>query len=86
MVPPVPVADALASTEAYAERNLQTLRNTSIGNILALCGLSVPCGFTGDGLPVGLQIVGRHQQDFAVLQLAHAFEQATGFWKTRPTL
>ena len=40
MIPPVPVADAMASIEAYTERNLQTLRNTSIGNILGLCGLS----------------------------------------------
>ena len=45
---------------------------------------SVPGGFTPEGLPVGLQIVGRHQEDFAVLQLAHAFEQATGFGKKRP--
>jgi amidase len=46
--------------------------------------ISVPCGFTPEGLPVGIQIVGRHQADFSVLQLAHAFEQATGFWKQRP--
>jgi amidase len=46
--------------------------------------LSVPAGFTEDGLPVGLQIVGRHQDDFGVLQLAHAFEQATATWKRRP--
>ncbi len=45
---------------------------------------SVPCGFTPDGLPIGVQIVGRHQDDFGVLQLAHAFEQATTFWKRRP--
>ena len=51
-----------------------------------LPSLSVPCGFTRDGLPVGLQITGRHHQDFAVLQLGHAFEQATGHWRTRPTL
>ena len=38
---------------------------------------SVPAGFTHDGLPVGIQIVGRHRDDFGVLQLAHAFEQAT---------
>ena len=48
--------------------------------------ISVPCGFTADGLPVGLQIVGRYQDDFSVLQLAHAFEQATGFWKHRPAI
>ncbi|MBI2204262.1 MAG: amidase [Candidatus Rokubacteria bacterium] len=47
--------------------------------------ISVPAGFTADGgLPVGLQIVGRHQDEWAVLQIAHAFEQATGFSKRRP--
>ncbi|MGH3516130.1 MAG: amidase family protein, partial [Haloechinothrix sp.] len=48
--------------------------------------LSVPGGFTGDGLPVGLQIVGRHNADFEVLQVGHAFEQATGFGLHRPGL
>jgi len=46
--------------------------------------LSVPCGFSCDGLPVGLQIVGRYRDDFGVLQLGHAFEQETGYWKQRP--
>jgi amidase len=36
--------------------------------------ISVPCGFTADGLPVGLQIVARHQDDWGLLQIAHAFE------------
>lgn len=48
--------------------------------------ISVPCGFTEEGLPVGIQIVGRHQDDFGVLQLAYAFEQATQVWKRRPAL
>jgi amidase len=47
---------------------------------------SVPAGFTPEGLPVGIQIVGRAREDFSVLQLAHAFEQVTGFGKRRPTL
>jgi amidase len=47
---------------------------------------SVPGGFTPEGLPVGVQIVGRDKQDFSVLQLAHAFEQATGFGKKRPAI
>ncbi len=47
---------------------------------------SMPAGFTPEGLPVGLQIVGRDKQDFSVLQLAHAFEQATGFGKKRPAI
>ena len=47
---------------------------------------SVPGGFTPEGLPVGVQIVGRNKEDFSVLQLAHAFEQATGFGKKRPSI
>jgi amidase len=46
--------------------------------------ISVPAGFTPGGLPVGLQIVGRHRDDFGVLQLAHAFEAETQVWKRRP--
>jgi amidase len=48
--------------------------------------ISVPAGFTEDGLPVGIQIVGRYRDDFGVLQLAHAFEEATQVWKRRPAL
>jgi amidase len=48
--------------------------------------ISVPAGFTTDGLPVGLQIVGRYRDDFGVLQLAHAFEGETHIWKRRPPL
>ena len=48
--------------------------------------VSVPAGFTLDGLPVGLQIVGRDKADFGVLQLAHAFEQTTGYGKKRPAI
>ena len=46
--------------------------------------ISVPCGFTPDGLPVGIQIVGRMHDDWGVLQIAHAFEQAAGASKRRP--
>ena len=53
-------------------------------SVLGLPAISVPCGFTPDGLPVGVQIVGRHQDDWGVLQFAHAFEQVTGTWKRRP--
>jgi len=50
--------------------------------------ISVPAGFTGDDppLPVGLQIVGRYKDDFGVLQMAHAFEQATRVGERRPPL
>jgi amidase len=48
--------------------------------------ISVPCGFTPQGLPVGVQIVGRHQDELGVLQLAYAFEQATQFGQRRPPI
>ena len=47
---------------------------------------SVPAGFTPEGLPIGLQIVGRDKQDFSVLQLAHAFEKASNFGRRRPNI
>jgi amidase len=51
-----------------------------------LPALSIPCGFTADGLPVGLQLVGRHQCDLPVLQLGYAFQQQTQLWTRRPPL
>jgi amidase len=48
--------------------------------------ISVPAGFTSEGLPVGMQIVGRYRDDLAVLQLAYAFEQATKFGQRRPSI
>jgi amidase len=53
-------------------------------SITGLPAISVPCGFTPEGLPVGMQIVGRHHADFSVLQLAYAFQEATQVWKHRP--
>jgi amidase len=48
--------------------------------------VSVPAGFTPEGLPIGVQIVGRNKEDFGVLQMAHAFEQATGFGRRHPAI
>jgi amidase len=62
------------------------MRSCYFITVAGLPAISVPCGFSADGLPVGLQIVGRHEDDFGVLQLAHAFEQQTGFWSTRPAI
>jgi amidase len=55
-------------------------------SIVANPAISVPAGFTPEGLPVGLQIVGRYNQDFSVLQVAHAFEQATQFGRKHPPM
>jgi amidase len=48
--------------------------------------ISMPCGYTPEGLPVGLQIVGRHRDEWSVLQLAHAFEEATRAGRRRPAI
>ena len=59
------------------------------GYYLSLTGhpaISVPCGFSDEGLPVGIQIVGRYRQEHALLQFAHAFEQATQFGRQMPVL
>jgi amidase len=60
------------------------MRSCSDITVTGLPAISVPAGFIAEGLPVGLQIVGRHQSELSVLQLARAFEQATGFGTRRP--
>jgi amidase len=55
-------------------------------SVTGLPAISVPAGFTPDGLPVGLQLVGRRRADWAVLGVAHAFEAATGHGRTVPPL
>ena len=52
--------------------------------VTGLPAISVPCGFTADGLPIGIQLVGRRWGDLGLLQLAHAFEQATRVGEHRP--
>lgn len=48
--------------------------------------LALPCGFTADGLPLSLQLVGRPFDDATVLRAGHAFEKETGYWSARPNL
>jgi aspartyl-tRNA(Asn)/glutamyl-tRNA(Gln) amidotransferase subunit A len=59
-------------------------RNTMPFNTTGLPALSVPCGFTMAGLPVGLQIAGRAFDEAGILRIAHAYEQATDWHKARP--
>ena len=56
------------------------------GLYLPSAALSVPCAFSKSELPIGLQIVGRHNADLAVLQMGYAFEQATNVGRRRPKL
>ena len=68
------------------ETYIDWMRSCYYISVTGLPAISVPGGFTPEGLPVGLQIVARHQDEFGLLQLAHAFEQATGFWRQRPPI
>jgi len=55
-------------------------------NLAGTCGLSLPCGFTGSGLPIGLQLIGRPFGEEAILRAGHAFEQATEWHKRKPKI
>src|SRR5687767_9200394 len=61
-------------------------RNTSYFSYFGLPAISVPCGFSAAGLPIGLQIGGAPFAESTVLALAHAYEQATAWHKRRPPL
>jgi Asp-tRNA(Asn)/Glu-tRNA(Gln) amidotransferase A subunit family amidase len=68
------------------KRESVTGRLTTPFNVLGMPAISVPCAFTGQGLPVGLQIAGRHFEDHIVLQAARAFERSVGPGYRRPTV
>jgi amidase len=85
-VPPFDVAQPYVTeiNGVRLETYIDWMRSCYYISVLGLPAISVPCGFTPEGLPVGLQIVGRHQDDWGVLQLAYAFEQATEAWRRPP--
>jgi amidase len=89
-IPPYPVTEewprAIAGTRM--ENYLDWMKSCYYITITSHPAISVPAGFTSDdpALPVGLQIVGRYRDDVGVLQLAHAFEQATQLWKRHPAV
>jgi len=59
---------------------------TLSAHLAGIPGLSVPCGFSGDGLPIGLQLMGNYFAEPTILNTAYCFEQATEFHKRRPKL
>jgi amidase len=68
------------------ETYIDWMRSCYFITVTGLPAIAVPCGFTPEGLPVGVQIVGRHQDELGVLQLAYAFEQATQCWQQMPPI
>jgi aspartyl-tRNA(Asn)/glutamyl-tRNA(Gln) amidotransferase subunit A len=59
---------------------------TISANLAGVPGISINCGFTKSGLPIGLQIIGKPFDEETVLKVAHAYEQATGWHTQRPRL
>jgi amidase len=68
------------------ENYLAWMKSACYISVVGNPAISVPCAFSRTGLPVGLQIVGRHNDDWGVLQMAYAFEQATNVGKRRPAI
>jgi aspartyl-tRNA(Asn)/glutamyl-tRNA(Gln) amidotransferase subunit A len=76
-IPAPAIADLKKDPAALRPAELMLLRNTRPFNVWGLPAVSVPCGFTKGGLPIGLQIAGPHWREDLVLRLAHTYEQAT---------
>jgi aspartyl-tRNA(Asn)/glutamyl-tRNA(Gln) amidotransferase subunit A len=85
-VPAPAIAELQQSPDLLRPRELLLLRNTRPVNVWGLPAISVPCGFTTAGLPIGLQIIGPHWREDTVLKLAHAYEQATDWHRQSPKL
>jgi aspartyl-tRNA(Asn)/glutamyl-tRNA(Gln) amidotransferase subunit A len=83
-IPAPTIAELKQNPDLLRPRELVLLRNTRPINVWGLPAISIPCGFTSSGLPIGLQITGPHWGEAKVLQLAHAYEQATAWHKREP--
>ncbi|HEX3353884.1 MAG TPA: amidase [Terriglobales bacterium] len=85
-IPAPTIAELQQNPDLLRPRELLLLRNTRPANVWGLPAISIPCGFTSTGLPIGLQIIGPHWGEAAVLRLAEAYEQATAWHKREPLL
>ncbi len=79
LAPTTPIPAPRIDEAGAPEVRTTLLRLTSPANLAGLPALSVPCGFTGAGLPVGLQIIGRAFDEATVLRVGHAYEAAAGW-------
>jgi aspartyl-tRNA(Asn)/glutamyl-tRNA(Gln) amidotransferase subunit A len=85
-LPAAPVAEIDRTRESYAQWNGRYLRNCVVGNTLNLCGVSLPCGFTRGGLPIGLMVYAKPFQEDVALRVARAYERATDWHRFQPNL
>jgi len=85
-IPPLTIAEVSTDVETSIEKATPTIRNTSPFDVYGWPTISIPCGFTASGLPIGLQISGPLGADAVVLRLAHAYELAAHWQARRPVL
>jgi aspartyl-tRNA(Asn)/glutamyl-tRNA(Gln) amidotransferase subunit A len=85
-IPPPLIADLREHPENLRPQELLMLRNTRPFNVWGIPTITVPCGFTKDGLPIGLQLASAPWRGIVLLQAAQAYEQATAWQKNRPAL
>jgi aspartyl-tRNA(Asn)/glutamyl-tRNA(Gln) amidotransferase subunit A len=85
-VPAAAIDELKQDPDLLRPHELLLLRNTRPVNVWGLPAISIPCGFTTAGLPIGLQIIGPHWKEEGVLRLAYAYEQATNWHKRTPRL
>jgi aspartyl-tRNA(Asn)/glutamyl-tRNA(Gln) amidotransferase subunit A len=83
-LPAPAISELKQNPEQLRPREIVLLRNTRPFNVWGIPAISVPCGFTKAGLPIGLQIAAAAGRDDLVLAVAHAYEQATDSHKRRP--
>jgi aspartyl-tRNA(Asn)/glutamyl-tRNA(Gln) amidotransferase subunit A len=82
---PTPAFKIGEKTQDPLQMYLTDIFTTSV-NLAGVPGISIPCGFTSQNLPVGLQIIGKHFDETMILKLAYAYEQATEWHKKKPDL
>ncbi|MGB8012788.1 MAG: amidase [Terriglobales bacterium] len=85
-IPPPAIADLKAHPETLRPQELIMLRNTRPFNVWGIPAVSVPCGFTKGGMPIGLQLAAAPWHGIVLLQAAHEYEQATEWHKKRPEM
>jgi Asp-tRNA(Asn)/Glu-tRNA(Gln) amidotransferase A subunit family amidase len=85
-IPAPAIADLRKDPEALRPAELRLLRNTRPFNVWGLPAVSLPCGFTQSGLPIGLQIAGPYWREDLVLRLASGYESATEWHERRPAV
>ena len=85
-IPPPSIADLKENPDKLRPTELIMLRNTRPFNVWGIPAISVPCGFTKSGLPIGLQLAGAPWVPDTGLHLAHKYEQATEWHKKIPSL